>query len=290
MISITNLTKTMGKKIVLDNLNWDIPTNSVFGLVGPNGIGKSTLLRCIANIYKFDAGTITINGIDSIQAAKANSLVAYVSDDPFFFKNYNLHEMKEYYRIFYTSYDEAYFNKLVSIFNLDLKQKLSTYSKGMKRQASLILNLSIKPRYLLLDEAFDGLDPFKRLELKKLIVEELESRELTIIIASHNLREIEDIADSICLIDNGKVVFSNNSEDIKETYHKLQVAYDKDVDISTFDPINPIKVTRRGKVFEIVSKNNLHEIMTYLKSTQPIILEELPLSIEEIFILEVGGE
>ena len=290
MIKIEQLNKSFQENHVLSNLSLEIKPGLIYGLIGPNGAGKSTLMRCIANIYQIDGGYLTVDGIPLSQVEKANQKIFYVSDEPFFLKNVSLKEMRHYYQIFYQNFDESFYYYLLTKFELDENILLSTYSKGMKRQAAIILGLATRPNYLMLDEAFDGLDPYKRVILKQIMIDEVVNHNLSIIIASHNLREINDIADHLCIINHGKIALNDSVTDLQSDYHKFQVAFKDTITVDDFKKINPLHVSQHGKVFTLITYGDKEPVLEFLKTLEPLFVEELLLSLEELFIYYLQKE
>ncbi len=289
MINCENISKQFDQKHVLENIDWHIPKGSVFGLVGPNGAGKSTLLRIIAGVLKADEGTVSVKGQTVFNNPLIKRHILFVSDDPFFLGQSSLKEMKEFYQIFYPKFDEGMYQRLVTIFKIDETASIQNFSKGMKRQASVILALSVMPDVLLLDEAFDGLDPVMRLTLKRIITDELLNREMTVIISSHNLRELEDICDRIALLNDTKITLQDEVENIRGNYHKLQIAYKEANHDDLFKSFNALHLEKRGHVYMMVTKGELRDIKSQIEKTKPVLFEEIPVSMEEVFVYEMEG-
>lgn len=287
MINLKNINKHFDNKQVLEHVNWDIPKASIYGLVGPNGAGKSTLLRIIAGVLKADEGTVLVNGVDVYDNPSVKKHILFVSDDPFFLPQSTIKEMRQFYELFYPSFNDSMYHSLLKKFGLNDTDKINDYSKGMKRQASIILALSCSPDILLLDEAFDGLDPVMRLNLKRIIANELLNRELTVIISSHNLRELEDICDRIALLNNHTITIQDEIESIRNQYHKIQLAYTNAIDDKVLHDLNPMYFDKRGNVYMIVLKGELDDKMKQIKDTQPVLCEEIPITMEEVFVYEM---
>jgi ABC-2 type transport system ATP-binding protein len=289
MIQLTSVSKSFENKLVLDHIDWTVKKGSVFGLVGPNGAGKSTLLRIISGVIKADNGQVTVDGEFVYDEPLVKKRILFLADEPFFLHQSTLREMKEFYKIFYPSFDETMYTKLLNNFPIPENEKINTFSKGMKRQTGLILALSVNPDVLLLDESFDGLDPVMRLTLKRFISREILNRDMTVVISSHNLRELEDICDQIALIDNKKVVMSGDVDTIKGDFHKIQVGFTHDVKEDIFEFLNPLHVDKMGNVFVVVSKGDIEGILESIKKLDPALVTELPLNLEEIFVYEMEG-
>jgi ABC-2 type transport system ATP-binding protein len=289
MIQLTSVSKSFDNKLVLDHIDWTVKKGSVFGLVGPNGAGKSTLLRIISGVIKADNGQVTVDGEFVYDEPLVKKRILFLADEPFFLHQSTLREMKEFYKIFYPSFDEAMYTKLLNNFPIPENEKINNFSKGMKRQTGLILALSVNPDVLLLDESFDGLDPVMRLTLKRFISREILNRDMTVVISSHNLRELEDICDQIALIDNRKVVMSGDVDTIKGDFHKIQVGFSHDVKEDIFAFLNPLHVDKMGNVFVVVAKGEIDGILESIKNLNPALVTELPLNLEEIFVYEMEG-
>lgn len=287
MINLKNINKQFDEKAVLENINWEVPKASIYGLVGPNGAGKSTLLRIISGVLKADEGTVLVNGVDVYDNPTIKKHILFVSDDPFFLPQSTIKEMRQFYELFYPSFNDSMYHSLLKKFGLSDTDKISDFSKGMKRQASIILALSCSPDILLLDEAFDGLDPVMRLNLKRIIANELMNREMTVIISSHNLRELEDICDRIALLNNHTITIQDEIESIRNQYHKIQLAYTNPIDDNVLHDLDPMYFDKRGNVYMIVLKGDLEDKMKQIKETQPVLCEEIPITMEEVFVYEM---
>jgi ABC-2 type transport system ATP-binding protein len=290
MIALKNIKKSFDNKLVLENIHWDIPKGSIYGLVGPNGAGKSTLLRLMSGVLSPDFGEITLEGQVVYDNPLVKKRIMFVPDDPFFLTQSTLKEMKKFYQIFYSTFNEEMYKKLLGHCKLNENDKINDYSKGMKRQASVILALSCDPEVLLLDEAFDGLDPVMRLMFKRLITDELMNRQITVVISSHNLRELEDICDSIALLDHHTISIQDEVENIRSNYHKLQIGYTKEQSSEIFKELAPLHLEQRGHVYLMVAKGDINSIRTLIESTQPVLLEEIPITMEEVFVYEMEAK
>lgn len=290
MITLTHISKRFDTKSVLDDIHWDVPKASIFGLVGPNGAGKSTLLRIIAGVLKADEGQVLVDGQEVYDNPLVKKHLLFVSDDPFFLPQSTLKEMRHFYEIFYPNFNEAMYYKLVSLFKLDEKSRIQDFSKGMKRQAGVILALSVNPDVLLLDEAFDGLDPVMRLTLKRILADELMNRQMTVIISSHNLRELEDICDRIALLNDQHMSLQDEVESIRNNYHKLQIGYTDAKWDELFKDMHPLHLEKRGHVYMMVLKGDIQTQLDAIRQTQPVLLEEIPVTMEEVFVYEMEGQ
>ena len=286
MIEAINLTKRFENKIALDSVNFEIKEGSVYGLVGSNGSGKSTLMRLISGVYTSDGGDILIDGEKPFNNPELKSKICYLPDTPYFIHQSNINEMAKYYAMLYPTFDWVRFEYLSSIFPLNKKARIATMSKGMQRQAALMLCLSVRPKYLLLDEAFDGLDPVMRKVLKSLLAEGV-SDGMTAIIASHNLSDLESLCDSVGLLHNGNIVFNEDIDNLKGNVHKVQAVFSMIPDLSVFDELKPMKIEKTGSLIQLVVKGDEKEIKSFLNALVPVFIELVPPSLEEIFVYEL---
>lgn len=285
MIEIRNLYKAFGDKIVLNNLSVVIPDSKIFGLVGINGAGKSTLLRIISGVFKSDNGSVLIDGEEIYENPKVKSKIFFLPDEPFYSSNTTANNVCDMYLAFYDFSKQEYLDYLKE-FDVPLNKSLSTLSKGMKRQVFVSLALAIKPKYLLLDEAFDGLDPLARLKFKRMIIDLVENNDTTIIISSHSLRELEDICDSYGLIDNGVIESTGDIQEKINSYHKYQVAFSEVVVKEDFD-IEFISYKQDRRIIKVVVKEDLEEFSKKIQKFNPLIIDEINIDFEELFIIEV---
>ena len=287
MIIAKALTKNFDNKIALDSITLTIPERCVYGLVGSNGSGKSTLLRLISGVYMEDDGEITVGGERSFNNPKIKSKIAFLGDTPYFLPQADLKEMADLYSNMYPDFDYEIYNHLLTVFPLNQKARLSTFSKGMQRQAALILALSTNPHYLLMDEAFDGLDVVMRRVLANIVMDSVEKRGMTVIIASHNLRELENICDNVCVIHDGKIISNGNIESLRGNIHKIQIAFSEVPDLSVFNSLYVMKTERAGSLLSLVVKGNENEIMQYINSLNPLYAECIEPTLEEVFVYEL---
>ncbi|MBE5957452.1 MAG: ABC transporter ATP-binding protein [Lachnospiraceae bacterium] len=287
MIEIKNLTKKFDDTVALNNLNCKINPGTIMGLTGSNGSGKSTLLRTLSGVYAPDGGEILIDEINAFDDAKIKEQCFFISDFPFFFNDSTLDKMASLYRGMYAGWDEEHYKELCSLFHLDSNKKIILMSKGMQRQASLILAFSTRPKYLFLDEIFDGLDPVIRKTLKTLLISEVSDNNLTCIIASHNLREIDDICNNIILLHQGNVVDSDDTDNIKNRIHKIQIAFNETPGEDIFEGLDVQILNHLGNYFSLMIKGDEDVILDKLNSLNPAFIEVLPATLEEAFISEM---
>lgn len=287
MIEIKDLNKSYGKKKVLDNLNCNIKTNSIYGLIGANGAGKSTLLRIINDIFKRDSGKIEIDGKEVEENEELKQKLVFVPDDLYFFPNYSLLDMAKFYKSMYKNFDMDYVKELAEILKLNINTKLQNFSKGMKRQCALICAISTNADYMFFDETFDGLDPVVRNLLKKIIIKQMEKKDTTIIMTSHNLRELEDICDNLGLLYKGGILFESDIDSLKTNMFKIQISLREEFDKDKFSKLDIMSYKKVGSVATLIVKGDKVETENELRKLNPIILDFLPLTLEEIFIYEM---
>ena len=282
MIELKNISKQLDDHTILKDLSLTIEEGKIYGLVGPNGVGKSTLLRLMSGILIADEGTIQVNGKDFNQDHRFKKEIIYVSDDPYFFGMNTLKELRQFYRIFYPGFNETVYYRLLNHFHVNEKAKISDFSKGMKRQISLILGLSLNPKVLLLDEAFDGLDPVMRKNLIEYLLNETTEKKLSVIIASHNIRDLEDICDEIFLLYNGYITSMGNKEHPQTNLCLYQLHFSNPVNLKEIESL-PSLVYYVGKekdINVILSEKNNDAI----KKLKPITSKEIALNLEEVFV------
>ena len=287
MIKIENLSKKYDKENVLDNLNCTIKDGWIYGLVGSNGAGKSTLLRLINGIFLPDNGIITIDGEEVFENEKIKQDLVFVPDDLFFYPSYTLLDMAKYYQAMYKKFDMEYLKKLANTLKLDLNRKISTFSKGMKRQCALICAISTNSKYMFFDETFDGLDPVIRNTMKKILAKQMEENNTTIVMTSHNLRELEDICDNLGLLHKGGILFESDIDSIKTNMYKVQISLKNDFSEDSFKKINIINFKKVGSVATIIIDDKKGNSKKELEKLNPVILDYLPLTLEEVFIYEM---
>ena len=287
MIKIENLDKKFSNNYVLKNLSCTIKDSCIYGLVGANGAGKSTLLRLINSIYTADKGTILVDGEDAYDNEKVKQKMVFVSDDLFFFPSYSMLDTAKYYEALYQNFDMERFLQLAKKLKLDVKRKINTFSKGMKRQCALICAICTNADYMFFDETFDGLDPVVRNEFKKILANQMTKKNTTIIMTSHNLRELEDICDNLGLLYKGGILFESDIDTLKTNMFKAQVSLKGEFDEKTFKDIDILNFKKSGSVATLIIKDNTNDAKKKLEKLKPIILDFLPLTLEEVFISEM---
>lgn len=288
MLEIKNVTKAFKDKSVLDNVSLNIDHGSIFGLVGVNGAGKSTLLRSVAGIYSLDDGLVLFEGLDTYVDPEIRKRIFLVSDDPYYPYGSSIKSLKMFYKSFY-DFDEEVYQKYLNLFKLSETDNISNFSKGMKRQALLLIALACKPELLLLDEAFDGLDPIVRVHIKNALSDLIEDNNSLIIISSHNLKELEDICDSYGILENGHIETYGDLLESKANINKYQLAFKEEVDIEMFKGFDVLYKNMEGRIVTLVIKGNREDVSKKLEALNPLILDVLNVNFEELFIYEHTG-
>ena len=287
MIKIDKLSKKYDKDYVLKDLSCTIKDNSIYGLVGANGSGKSTLLRTIMGIYDTDGGDITVDGSKVYDNDVIKQKMVFVQDDLYFNSHYTLMDTARYYESMYKDFDMNYLKELANMLNLSLNKKISTFSKGMKRQCALICAISTNADYMFFDETFDGLDPVIRNTMKKILIKQMNKKNTTIVMTSHNLRELEDICDNLGLLYQGGILFESDVDTIKTNMFKVQLSFEKNFDKDDFEDFNILSFKKQGSVATIIIKDTDGKSKKKIEKMKPLILDYLPLTLEEVFIYEM---
>ncbi|MBR3579875.1 MAG: ABC transporter ATP-binding protein [Lachnospiraceae bacterium] len=295
MISVDNLTKTFEGFTALDRLDLHVDKGSVYGLVGPNGAGKSTIIRHLTGIYRQDSGTVTIDGQEVYDNAYIKSRVAYIPDDLFFFLNADINDMMKYYKGIYPHFNEDRYKKLLSVLtSIDPKKTIRKMSKGMQKQAAFILAMSTMADVFVLDEPVDGLDPVMRRQIWSLLMQDVTERQVTVLVSSHNLRELEDICDTVGIMNKGRMLIEKSLYSLQEGISKIQLAFREDnmpnITENSIDDIKCLSITKSGSVYTLIAKCSDSEVREKLRKYDPLIMDFIPLNLEEIFIHELGGE
>ena len=283
MLEMQNVTKTFGSFKALDGLSMSVPQGAVYGLVGPNGAGKSTAIRLLTGVYRPDCGSITLDGQPVYENPTVKERVCCIPDDIFYFPSATLEEMRRFYKGIYPRFDEALFQRLYDVFELPKKGQLRRFSKGMQKQAAFHLSICTRPDVLVLDEPVDGLDPVMRRQVWSLILSDVAQRGTTVLISSHNLRELEDICDHVGIMDSGKMLLQKSLADMQGKTHKLQLAGEVP------EGLDILHETLAGKLRTLVVRGDVEKISALVGASSPAYFDILPLSLEEIFIYELGG-
>ena len=287
MITAENTTKRFGSVTAVDHVCAEVRDGSVYGLIGSNGAGKSTFLRMLSGILSPDEGTVRIDGADIFENIPLKERLFFISDEQFFFPNSTPADMKNYYKRLYRRFDEDRYRKLMDGFGLDENRKIRTFSKGMKKQVSVICGLCAGTDYLFCDETFDGLDPVVRQTVKGLFAGDVASRGLTPVIASHNLRELEDICDHVGLFHKGGVIFDRELDALKLGISRVQAVFRPMPERAAFDRFDLVTMRTQGSLVDFVARGTQEEILAKLRELNPAFSELLPLTLEEVFISEM---
>ena len=283
MLELRNITKTFGDFTALDDLSMTVPKGTVYGLVGPNGAGKSTAIRHMLGVYRPDSGTVTLDGAPVYENPEAKMRIGSIPDDVFFFPSATLEDMKKYYKGMYPKFAEQLFERLREVFQLPLKNQIRRFSKGMQKQAAFHLTVCTRPDMLILDEPVDGLDPVMRRQVWSVILSDVAQNETTVLISSHNLRELEDICDHVGIMDHGKMLLERSLADMQGATHKLQLVGDAP------DELDILHESSSGRLKTLIVRGDAQQIQQRIALTKPAYFDVLPLSLEEIFIYELGG-
>ena len=287
MIRLKNVSKSFDNIKAIDNISVTLKDGLILGLVGTNGAGKSTMLRLISGVLKPDLGQIFVDDKETYDNIDIKSEICFLSDTAYFFPNSTPEIMRDFYALNYPKFDKKLFNELILKTGLEPKRKINTFSKGMKKQLSILLGVATQTKYLLMDETFDGLDPVVRQAVKGLFASELLNRDFTPIIASHNLRELEDICDSVGLVYNGQFIFNEDLDSLKVNAHKIQCVIENPTDEhKLLEGLNILTYERQGQLMIITARGTEEALLSYVNNFSPIFAEILPLSLEEIFISE----
>ena len=289
MIEIKNVVKTFDGFRALDGLTMTVPNGAVYGLVGPNGAGKSTIIRHLAGIYRQDSGDVLVDGQPVYENTAVKSRMAVIVDDWYYFPQASIREMARFYGGIYPQFNWERYEKLKSVFPLDEKLMLRRMSKGMQKQAAFWLTVCCMPEYLILDEPVDGLDPVMRRQVWSLLLGDVAERGTTVLVSSHNLRELEDVCDHVGILNHGKVLLERSLSDLQDNTVKLQVAYQGVTEPPLPAEMNILHRSHVGRVYTYIVRGSSQEILRRMQITEPVLLESIPLTLEEIFIYELGG-
>ncbi len=291
LITAKNVVKKFEKFTALNHFNMNVPEGSIYGLVGPNGSGKTTTIKHLIGMYKQDEGEILVNNEKVYDNEKVKSKIAYISDDLYFFHGYSIKDMAKFYSKIYKNFSFEKFNDLQKVFNIDVKRKVNKLSKGMKKQVAFWLTISCNPEILVLDEPIDGLDPIMKENVWKILLEEVQKRKMTVIISSHNLKELENVCTNIGIMKNGEMTLEKELEEQDNNIQKIQVVFSNNEEIEKIkEKLQMLKEEKIGSVYYFIVKGKQKEIEEKLKEYNLTLMEFLPLSLEEVFMFENGGE
>ncbi len=287
MIQIENVSKSFDGFNALDDFSLEIKDGSAFGLLGSNGAGKSTLLRLIAGIYRQDKGRVTVDGDPVYDNVSIKQNIYFVNDETSQFNNMTINNMKTFVKTFYPSYSEEKFQKLLKVLNLPADKKLSTFSKGMRRQAAMVCALSSGCRYLLFDEAFDGLDPTMRIIVKRMMIDAMVENGTTVVISSHNLKEIEEFCDTAGLLHKGKLIFNRELDSLRGDICKIQTSFEGEFDKEKFPRLDILHIQQTGSVVNLIVRGDSEQAAAEINGRGALFCDVMPLSLEEVFIYEM---
>ena len=283
MLQVKNVTKTFGSFKALDDLSMSVPRGTVYGLVGPNGAGKSTVIRLLTGVYTPDSGALTMDGEPVYENVSVKERMGYIPDESFFFPAATLEDMRKFYRGIYPKFDDALFDRLYEVFNLPAKSPIRRFSKGMQKQAAFHLAICCRPEVLILDEPVDGLDPVMRRQVWSLILSDVAEHGTTVLISSHNLRELEDICDHVGIMDHGKMLLEKSLADMQGSTVKLQIVGEIPAGLDV------LHESKSGRLSTYIVRGSADEVTAAVTAMNPAYFDVLPLSLEEIFIYELGG-
>ena len=289
MIKICNLTKKFDDFVALDGLNMHVKKGCVYGLVGPNGAGKTTAIKHIAGVMMQNSGDVLITDSSVFENVAVKQKIIYIPDDVFFFPSYTIKDMKKFYKSVYPSWNEERFERLSEVFNIDINRRVQRLSKGMQKQVAFWIGICTMPDVMILDEPVDGLDPVMRRKVWSLILQDVAERETTVLISSHNLRELEDVCDHVGIMHNGRVILEKQLDDIKSDVHKLQLAFKEKISPELTEQLSPMHTSEYGSVTLMIVRGQREQILECVNKYSPIVCDILPLTLEEIFIYELGG-
>ena len=289
MLEVKNAVKTFDGFRALDGLTMTVPKGAVYGLVGPNGAGKSTIIRHLAGIYRQDSGEVLLDGQPVYENTEAKRRMAVIGDDWYYFPQAGIREMAKFFAGIYPDFSWERYEKLKQVFPLDEKMMLRRMSKGMQKQAAFWLTVCCMPEYLILDEPVDGLDPVMRRQVWSLLLGDVAERGTTVLVSSHNLRELEDVCDHVGILNHGKVLLERSLSDLQDNTVKLQVAYQGVTEPVLPAELNILHRSHVGRVYTYIVRGSSQEILRRMQITEPVLLESIPLTLEEIFIYELGG-
>ena len=287
MIELKDVVKDFDGFRALNGLSLTVPSGSVYGLVGPNGAGKSTAIRHLTGIFRQNSGEVLVDGQPIFENPAVKSRVAHIPDDIFYFSQASVHDMMKFYRGIYSRFDMTRFEHLSEVFEIDRKRPMRRLSKGMQKQAAFWLAISMRPDILILDEPVDGLDPVMRRQVWSIVMQDVAENNTTVLVSSHNLRELEDVCDRVGIIDRGKLLLERSLSDLQESISKIQIAMPDGVSIP--DGLDIVHSSGAGKLKTLIVRGKSDEVNAQLASAQPLFMDVVPLTLEEIFIYELGG-
>ena len=287
MIEVKNVVKSFDGFRALDDLSLTVPDGAVYGLVGPNGAGKSTIIRHLAGIYRQDSGEVLIGGEPVYENPAVKERIAYIPDDIFYYTQATIRDMMKFYRDLYPRFDTACFERLGGAFALDAKRPVRKLSKGQQKQAAFWLALSMRPEIVILDEPVDGLDPVMRRQVWSLLLEDVAERGTTVLVSSHNLRELEDVCDHVGIMSRGRMLLERSLSELQDNIVKIQLAFAEETELP--EDLQILHRSETGRLQQLILRGKPDELQAKLTACRPLFLDVLPLTLEEIFIYELGG-
>ncbi len=289
MIEVKNLSKSFEGFKALNDVNLNVNKGSIYGLIGANGSGKTTLIKHIMGVYKQDTGEVIINGENVYENNTIKGSIGYIPDELYHFPMYKIKDMARFYKKVYPKWNENRYKQLLEIFELDEKRRISRLSKGMQKQVAFILTLCIMPEIMILDEPIDGLDPLMRKKVWKFVVEDVAERDVSVLVSSHNLKELEDICDHIGIMNKGSILVQRDLDELKTDIHKIQASFEVDNIKELREEVEILHEEKRGSVNLFIVKGEKEQVMSSFYKYNPVLIDILPLTLEEIFIYELGG-
>lgn len=289
MIKVENVTKHFDNFKVLDSISLNVPKGAIYGLVGPNGAGKTTIINHITGVYRPEEGKITLEGEEIFENSAVKARILSIADDWFFFNTFTIKQMADFYKKVYPSFSVERYNEYKSLFGIDEKKLIRKLSKGMKKQVAFWLSLSCMPDCLILDEPLDGLDPVMRKTVLNLVIADVADREMTVLVSSHNLRELEDICDHVGIIHKGQMVIEKPLDDLKGSVHKYQLVFKDLFPEEIKNNPNVLHISNTASVYSVIIKGEADECDEVIRKHLPIVCDRIGLTLEEVFIYELGG-
>ena len=287
MIEVKKLVKTFGDFRALDGLDINVPSGAVYGLVGPNGAGKSTVIRHITGILKQDSGEVKVDGEDVYENTAVKARIAYIPDDVFYYTQASVNDMMKFYRDMYPKFDMERFSSLGKVFGIKTSSPVRKLSRGMQKQVAFWLALSMRPETVVLDEPVDGLDPVMRRQVWNVLLSDVAENGTTVLISSHNLRELEDVCDHVGIMNKGKMMIERNLADLQESLVKVQLALPEGKSVP--DGLDILQMSELGHLKTIIVRGSTDDVTGKLAAASPMFIDVLPLTLEEIFVYELGG-
>lgn len=288
MIEVKHLTKTFGSFKALDDLSMCVPNGSIYGLVGPNGAGKSTLIRHLTGVFRPDSGEIFYDGEPVYENAALKARIAYIPDDVFYFGSASLRDMSKFYAGMYPKYDKELYTRLLNVFGLNENMQIRRMSKGMQKQAAFILSICVRADYMLLDEPVDGLDPVMRRQVWSIILQDVAEHGTTVLVSSHNLRELEDVCSCVGIVDHGKLMLERDLTELQDNLVKVQAVFDERYGAP--QNLDILHESKSGKITTLIVRGRPADLANAFNAVSPVFFDMVPLTLEEIFIYEMGGK